>query len=185
MQIKTDTGNFQTMPAGTVIQYHRQAMLTTARSKIWATRLGYEKQTDLFASNDAHGVYMLVYEEETGKIIKACMNVFNELGNVFLEAVYQEALALEFGLMKIPYKKEAKIEIFYKGNKLNKEYYADFICYDKIIVELKCVSKLVNANKAQVINYLHGTHFAVGLLVNFGESSLKWERLTLLKNKEK
>ena len=89
---------------------------------------------------------MLVYEEETGKILKACMNVFNELGNGFLEAVYQEALA---------------------------------------IVELKCVSKLVNANKAQVINYLHGTHFAVGLLVNFGESSLKWERLTLLKNKEK
>ena len=104
-------------------------------SKIWVTKLNYEKQTDLFASNDAHGVYMLVYEEETGKIIKACMNVFNELGNGFLEAVYQEALVLEFGLMKIPYKKEAKIDIYYKGNKLNKEYYADFICYDKIIVE--------------------------------------------------
>ena len=154
-------------------------------SKIWATKLNYEKQTDLFASNDAHGVYMLVYEEETGKILKACMNVFNELGNGFLEAVYQEALAIEFGLMKIPFQKEAKIDIYYKGNKLNREYYADFICYDKIIVELKCVSKLVNANKAQVINYLHGTHFAVGLLVNFGESSLKWERLTLLKYKEK
>ena len=125
---------------------------------------------------------MLLYENETEKIIKACMNVFNELGNGFLEAVYQEALAIEFGIMNIPFKKEAKIEVYYKGNKLNKEYYADFICYDKIIVELKCVSRLVNANKAQVLNYLHGTKLVVGLLVNFGESSLKWERLTLLKN---
>ena len=82
---------------------------------------------------------MLVYEEETGKILKACMNVFNELGNGFLEAVYQEALAIEFGLMKIPFQKEAKIDIYYKGNKLNREYYAEFICYDKIIVELQCV----------------------------------------------
>ena len=124
---------------------------------------------------------MLIYEEETGKIIKACMNVFNELGNGFLEAVYQEALAIEFGLMNIPFRREAKIDIFYKDNKLDKEYYADFICYDSIIVELKAVSKLVNANKAQVLNYLHGTKLPVGILVNFGESSLKWERLTLLK----
>ena len=127
---------------------------------------------------------MLLYENETEKILKACMNVFNELGNGFLEAVYQEALAIEFEIMNIPFKKEAKIEVYYKGNKLNKEYYADFICYDKIIVELKCVSRLVNANKAQVLNYLHGTKLAVGLLVNFGESSLKWQRLTLLKNEK-
>lgn len=125
---------------------------------------------------------MLLYEEETGKIIKACMNVFNELGNGFLEAVYQEALAIEFEYMNIPFVKEAKIEIQYKGRKLEREYFADFICYDDVIVELKCVSKLVNAHKAQVINYLHGTKKAVGLLVNFGASSLKWERLTLLKN---
>ncbi len=126
---------------------------------------------------------MLIYEEESGKIIKACMNVYNELGNGFLEAVYQEALAIEFGLMNIPFRREAKIDIFYKGKKLSKEYFADFICYDTIVVELKAVSKLVNANKAQVLNYLHGTKLAVGLLINFGESSLKWERLTLLKNK--
>ena len=126
---------------------------------------------------------MLIYEEETGKIIKACMNVYNELGNGFLEAVYQEALAIEFGLMNIPFRRESKIDIFYKGKKLSKEYFADFICYDTIVVELKAVSKLVNANKAQVLNYLHGTKLAVGLLINFGESSLKWERLTLLKNK--
>lgn len=128
---------------------------------------------------------MLLYEEETGKILKACMNAFNELGNGFLEAVYQEALAIEFEEMHIPFEREAKIDIFYKGKKLDKEYYADFICYDKINVELKAISKLVNANKAKVINYLHGTKLLVGLLVNFGESSLKWERFTLLKNDKK
>ena len=123
---------------------------------------------------------MLLFEEESGKILRACMNVFNELGNGFLEAVYQEALAIEFNEMEIPYLREAKINIYYRGRKLNKEYYADFICYNEIIVELKCVSRIVNAHKAQVINYLHGTKKKVGLLVNFGESSLKWERLTYL-----
>lgn len=121
---------------------------------------------------------MLLYKEETGQILRACMNVFNELGNGFLEAVYQEALEIEFRQMGIPYQREAKISVFYKGKKLDKEYYADFICFNKIIVELKCVSRIVNANKAQVINYLHGTKMHVGLLVNFGEASLKWERLT-------
>ena len=123
---------------------------------------------------------MLLYEEETGKILRACMNVFNELGNGFLEAVYQDALEIEFKEQNIPYAREAKICVYYKGHKLDREYFADFICYDKIIVELKCVSRLVKAHKAQVINYLHGTKMKVGLLVNFAESSLKWERLTLL-----
>ena len=80
---------------------------------------------------------MLLYEKETGKIIKACMNVFNELGNCFLEPVYQEALSIEFDLLGIPYKKEVKLEIIYKGYTINKPYYADFVCFDSIIVELK------------------------------------------------
>ena len=124
---------------------------------------------------------MLLYEENTDQIIGACLAVHKELGNGFLEAVYQDALEIEFRERGIPYRREAHIQIFYKGHKLDKEYYADFICFDKIIVELKCVSRLVNANKAQVINYLHGTKLKVGLLVNFGEASLKWERLTNLK----
>lgn len=123
---------------------------------------------------------MLLYEEETRKILGACMNVFNELGNGFLEAVYQDALEIEFIEQGIPYKRESKINIYYKKHKLDKEYFADFICYNKIILELKCVAHLVKANKAQVINYLHGTKMKVGLLINFAESSLKWERLTYL-----
>ncbi len=124
---------------------------------------------------------MILYEEETGKILKACMNVFNELGNGFLEPVYQEALAIEFEIQGIPFEREKNIKIEYKGHILDKEYFADFVCYGKIIVELKSVASLVNAHKAQVINYLKATKNEVGLLINFGSASLKWERLTNLK----
>ena len=126
---------------------------------------------------------MMLYKDETEKILKACINVHNELGNSFLEPVYQEALAIEFNLQGIPYKKEVKLEITYKGHKLDKEYYADFICYDSIIVELKAVARLVNSHKAQVINYLSAINKNVGLLVNFGESSLKWQRISSFKAK--
>ena len=127
---------------------------------------------------------MILYEEEAGKILRACMNVLNELGNGFLEPVYQEALAIEFRLLDIPFEREKKLNIVYKGHILEKEYYADFVCYNKIIVELKCVSSLMNAHKGQVINYLKATKNKVGLLINFGGSSLKWERLTNLKDSE-
>ncbi len=128
---------------------------------------------------------MLLYEEETGKILNACMNVFNELGNGFLEAVYQEALAIEFDLQNIPYTKEQKLEITYKGHTLDKIYYADFICYDAIIVELKAVSTLVKAHQSQVINYLKAADKTIGLLVNFGAASLKWERISGFKQHRK
>ena len=78
---------------------------------------------------------MLEKEELTGKIINACMEVHNELGHAYLEALYQEALAEEFNIQQIPYKREQLLPILYKGKKLNKEYYADFICFDDIIVE--------------------------------------------------
>ena len=119
----------------------------------------------------------MLYEELTGKIINACIEVHKELGNGFLEQVYQDALAYEFSLQKIAFEKEKKIEVFYKGHNLGREYYADFICDDKIIVELKAVSRLVNAHKAQILNYLNATKLKVGLLINFGEASLKWERI--------
>ena len=120
---------------------------------------------------------MLLFAEETGKIINACIEVHRELGNGFLEAVYQDALEIEFQEQGIPYRRGAHIPVFYKGHKLDKEYFAD----EKVVVELKCVARLVNAHKAQVINYLHGTGLPVGLLVNFAEASLKWERLTHFK----
>ena len=126
----------------------------------------------------------MLFKDETEKILKACMNVHNELGNCFLEPVYQEALAIEFDLLGIPYEKEVKLEILYKGHKLDKIYYADFVCFESIIVELKAVSKLINAHKAQLINYLNAINKEVGLLINFGEASLKWQRITNFKVKD-
>ena len=105
------------------------------------------------------------------------MNVFNELGNGFLEKVYQEALAIEFQNNGIPFEREAKIPVYYKNVKLQQEYIADFICYDNIIVEVKAISELTGSHKAQVINYLKATNLQVGLLVNFGASKIKVERL--------
>ena len=126
----------------------------------------------------------MLFKDETEKILKACINVHNELGNCFLEPVYQEALAIEFDLLGIPYEKEVKLEISYKGHKLDKIYYADFVCFESIIVELKAVSKLINAHKAQLINYLNAINKEVGLLINFGEASLKWQRISNVKVKD-
>ena len=121
---------------------------------------------------------MLLFEEETKRMLNACMEVHKELGNGFLEAVYQEALTIEFEKQNIPYKKEKLLPIIYKGKKLEKEYYADFVCFEKIILELKSVSILTSAHKSQVINYLKASNNKIGLLVNFGCNSLKWERIS-------
>ena len=121
---------------------------------------------------------MLKYEELTRKIIKACMNVHNELGCGFLEPVYQESLEKEFILQNIPYEREKLLPIIDKGIKLEKEYFSDFVCFGKITVELKAVTELVKAHKAQVINYLKAANLEIGLLVNFGQNSLKWERIS-------
>ena len=127
---------------------------------------------------------MLLYENETGKILNACLEVHNELGNGFLEAVYQEALELEFKNQNIPYEREKLLPIVYKNKVLEKEYYADFVCYGKIVVELKAVTTLTTAHKAQVINYLKASSSEIGLLVNFGCNSLKWERISNLNSQK-
>jgi len=119
----------------------------------------------------------LLYKHETYKIIGACMTVHQELGSGFLEAVYQEALAFEFQEQGIPYRKESKIEIYYKERILQQYYIADFICYDKVIVELKAVQELGTAHVSQVLNYLNATDQQLALLVNFGQSSLQYKRL--------
>ncbi|WP_407397100.1 GxxExxY protein [Treponema sp.] len=126
----------------------------------------------------------LKFEDMTGLIIQACMNVHRELGSGFLKPVYQDALAIEFKTMGIKFVREAKIEIYYKGIKLDKGYFADFICFDEIIVELKAVTQLVSAHKAQVINYLKGTNKQIGLLINFGSNSLKWERISRFEKRD-
>lgn len=118
-----------------------------------------------------------IYKEETYKIRGCLMKVYNELGSGFLEKVYQEALEIEFKNSGILFKREMPLKVYYKGHLLQQEFYADFVCYDKIIVELKAVSVLTNTHRAQVSNYLKATNFDLGLLVNFGASELQIERL--------
>ena len=118
-----------------------------------------------------------LYESETYKIIGAMMEVHKTLGCGFLEAVYQEALAIEFDLRNIPYVREKKLILFYKDVKLEKFYVPDFLCYEKIVVDLKALSALTTTHDSIMINYLNATRFKVGLLGNFGEKSLKYKRL--------
>jgi len=119
----------------------------------------------------------LLYEKDSYIIIGACMNVHNELGPGFLEAVYQEALSIELRNLNIPFQQEKLIQIYYQGHKLEKWYKADFVCFDKIILEIKALSGLSGIEESQVINYLKATGIKVGLLVNFGAQSLEHKRL--------
>lgn len=119
----------------------------------------------------------LIYKDEVYDIVGACMEVHRELGNGFLEAVYHEALEIEFQNMEISYIHEKPLNIFYKGRKLRKEYIPDFVCFDKIIVELKCADEICNEHISQVLNYLKATGYRLGLLVNFGSESLIWKRI--------
>ena len=121
----------------------------------------------------------LIYKTESYDIIGACMEVHKELGCGFLEAVYQEALELVFLEINIPYKKEKELTINFKGKKLIKTYLADFVCYEKIILELKSVAEISNIHEAQVFNYLKVTGYKLGLLVNFGEKSLTYKRIVI------
>jgi GxxExxY protein len=123
---------------------------------------------------------MLVYSEYSYAINGAAFHVYNKLGHGFLEAVYQEALEIEFNRRKIPYEREKELKIYYDGIELKQTFKADFVCYGKIIVELKAVSELVDAHRSQVFNYLHATGFKLGLLYNFGCSEeLERERIVV------
>ena len=118
-----------------------------------------------------------LYEEETYKILGACFEVHKTLGHGFLEAVYQEALEMEFQLRNIPYQREKMLYINYKERQLKKHYVADFVCYDKIIIETKAISDLTSKDESQILNYLKVTNFKLGLLINFGRPSLQKKRI--------
>lgn len=121
------------------------------------------------------------YKVETYNIRGAIFAVHHELGNGFLERVYQDALEFEFQERGIPYEREKNIQVMYKGKPLGEPYRADFVCYDKIIVELKAVEKLQGIHRAQVVNYLKATGMKIGLLVNFGEEFANIERIVRYK----
>ena len=122
---------------------------------------------------------MLRYEQETYNIIGAAMKVHSELGPGFTERVYQEALAIEFSDRGIPFDREKEIHATYKGIELEGTFVPDFICYGKIIVELKAVKELDDVHRSQAINYAKIAGFNLSLLINFGESSLVKERFPI------
>ncbi len=119
----------------------------------------------------------IVYKEESYRIVGACFEVYKEKGTGFLEAVYQECLAMEFDSSAIPYEEKMDLKIHYKGQALKQFYQPDFFCFDRIIVEIKAVKQLGDEHRAQIVNYLKSTGVKLGLLVNFGHhQGLEHER---------
>ena len=121
-----------------------------------------------------------IYPDESYAIMGACFNVYKEMGCGFLESVYHECLEIEFDHLGIPFISEKEISLKYRQRTLKKTFKPDFICYDKIIVELKAVSRLTDEHQAQVLNYLNATRFKLGQLVNFGHyPQVEYKRLIL------
>ena len=119
----------------------------------------------------------IIFADEVYKIVGACFEVYNEMGCGFLESVYQECLGWEMRLQNISYKAQYKLKLCYKNHPLGKTFEPDFICFEKIIVEIKAVSALIDEHRSQVINYLAATGMQVGVLVNFGHHpGIQWER---------
>ena len=119
----------------------------------------------------------LLYPEESYKINGAIFEVHKELDPGLLEKVYQEALEKELKLQGIPFEREKIFTVMYKGEELEQKYVSDFVCYDKIIVELKAVDEILPVHKAQVVNYLALTGYKLGILVNFNAEKITPERI--------
>lgn len=118
-------------------------------------------------------------DPRTYAIIGAAMEVHRQLGCGFLEPVYQEALAVELANCAVPFRREPKFPISYKGRALETFYRPDFICFDSVVVELKALGRLSSIEESQVINYLKVTGCDTGLLLNFGSRSLEQRRFVL------
>lgn len=123
---------------------------------------------------------LLIHESDTYAILGACFEVYNEKGCGFTEEVYQESLEIELEVRGIPFVAQKELPLTYKGRLLKRKFKPDFLCYDRVLLEIKAVSKLVDEHRAQVLNYLNATGFPVGLLVNFGHfPKVEYERIVL------
>lgn len=121
----------------------------------------------------------LIYKEESYKIIGKCFEVHNNLGAGFLEIVYKDALEYEFRKANIPYEREKEYIVQYKDIILPHKFYADFVIFDKIILEIKAINGIADEFIAQAINYLKVSGNKLALIVNFGELKLNYKRIVL------
>lgn len=122
----------------------------------------------------------LILKEECFQIVGACFEVYKNKGCGFLESVYQECLQIEFDHLQIPHESQKELVLTYRGNDLKQKFIPDFICFGKIILEIKAVDRLHDIHRSQVLNYLNATGFRLGILMNFGSHpKAEWERLVI------
>ena len=127
----------------------------------------------------------IIFKEESYKIIGACFEVYKQKGFGFTEPIYQECLAIEFELQEIPFIEQPEIRQEYKNRKLKQFFRPDFICFGKIIVEIKALPELILQNLSQTLNYLNATKFELALLINFGHyPKLEYKRIANNRTKE-
>jgi GxxExxY protein len=122
----------------------------------------------------------LLCKDEVYRVMGAAMEVYKTLRNGVAEAVYREALEIEFGDAGIPFTRQVPLRIKYKGRTLEKRFFADLICFGSVLVELKAISQTTKADESQMLNYMRATGIRVGLLINFGaEGRLEWHRFVI------
>ena len=120
----------------------------------------------------------LILKKEVYAVVGAAIDVHRELGPGFLESIYQEAMEIELSSRNVPFVAQQPIAVQYKGVTLKKQYFADLVCFEQIIVEIKALAHLSGTEQAQLLNYLKGTGFPIGILINFGShGKLEWKRL--------
>lgn len=120
----------------------------------------------------------LLLKEEVYRVVGASIEVYNQLRAGFSESVYQEAMEWELTDRAIPFARQVPLRIKYKERVLEKRFIADLICFDSVLVEIKAISQLTDADEGQVLNYLRATGLRVGVLINFGDfGRLDWHRI--------
>lgn len=128
----------------------------------------------------------IIAKKESYEIMGACFEVFAEMGNGLVEPIYHECLIEELSRRKVPFLHEANVPVYYKEKKLSRCCRLDFLCFEKVIVELKSVKYLDDSHRSQVHSYLRATGLELALLVNFGTpNEVEWERIVRSKNKNK
>jgi GxxExxY protein len=126
----------------------------------------------------------LLHKDESYRIIGACFEVYKQKGCGFTEPIYQECLGLELSLQGILHVSQPELKLDYKGTVLTHHFKPDFICFDKVVIEIKALPKLIDVHRAQALNYLNATRFDLVLLVNFGHyPRLEYERVALTRTK--